>query len=97
MPQSPPQTKNQTNLETELKHLVCTHLGVLPEQVTPEIPLSSLGANALDQLELFIAIEKKFSAEIDLDSSQTLLCVGDIARYLKKQKGLEKGLDHPCR
>ena len=74
-------------LLTHLVGLVSNHLGVLPEKISPQASFAALGANELDRIELLIAIEKEYSTEIDMEASLSLQCVGDVAQYLKTQKG----------
>ena len=78
------------NLQEQVETLVCTQLGVLPEQLTPDTTFVALGANELDRIELIMSIEKIFSTEIDLDDSQSIHCPKDITQYLQKKTERKK-------
>ena len=75
-------------LEDKVKEIIVEQLGVNAEQVTPEASfVEDLGADSLDQVELVMAFEKEFGAEIPDEDAEKLTNVGAVLQYLKS-KGL---------
>ena len=75
-------------LEDKVKEIIVEQLGVNAEQVTPEASfIEDLGADSLDTVELVMAFEEEFGAEIPDEEAEKLLTVGAVIDYLKK-KGL---------
>lgn len=76
-------------LEEKVKDIIVEQLGVNPEQVTPEASfIEDLGADSLDTVELVMAFEEEFGAEIPDEDAEKLTTVGAVINYLK-----EKGFD----
>jgi len=76
-------------LEDKIKEIIVEQLEVNAEQVTPEASLiEDLGADSLDTVELVMAFEEEFGAEIPDEDAEKLSTVGGIIEYLKG-----KGLD----
>jgi len=76
-------------LEDKVKDIIVEQLGVNADQVTPEAAfIEDLGADSLDTVELVMAFEEAFGAEIPDEDSEKLKTVGDVISYLK-----EKGFD----
>ncbi|MFH0953030.1 MAG: acyl carrier protein [Verrucomicrobiota bacterium] len=76
-------------LEEKVKDIIVEQLGVNPEQVTPEASfIEDLGADSLDTVELVMAFEEEFGAEIPDEDAEKLTTVGAVITYLK-----EKGFD----
>ena len=76
-------------LEDKVKDIIVEQLEVNAEQVTPEASLiEDLGADSLDTVELVMAFEEEFGAEIPDEDAEKLSTVGGIIEYLKS-----KGLD----
>jgi acyl carrier protein len=76
-------------LEDKVKDIIVEQLEVNAEQVTPEASLiEDLGADSLDTVELVMAFEEEFGAEIPDEDAEKLATVGGIIEYLKS-----KGLD----
>lgn len=76
-------------LEDKVKDIIVEQLGVNAEQVTPEASfIEDLGADSLDTVELVMAFEEEFGAEIPDDDAEKLTTVGAVISYLK-----EKGFD----
>ena len=76
-------------LEDKVKEIIVEQLEVNAEQVTPEASLiEDLGADSLDTVELVMAFEEEFGAEIPDEDAEKLSTVGGIIEYLKG-----KGLD----
>lgn len=76
-------------LEDKVKDIIVEQLGVNAEQVTPEASfIEDLGADSLDTVELVMAFEEEFGAEIPDEDAEKLVTVGAVIEYLK-----EKGFD----
>jgi acyl carrier protein len=68
----------------KVKEIVVTQLGVAPEQVTPEAKfIEDLGADSLDQVELVMALEEEFGADIPDEAAEKLVTVGDAIKYIE--------------
>ena len=77
-------------LEDKVKEIIVEQLGVNPEQVTPEASfIEDLGADSLDTVELVMAFEEAFGAEIPDQDAEKLTTVGAVINYLK-EKGFDK-------
>ncbi len=78
-------------LEDKVKDIIVEQLGVNPEQVTPEASfIEDLGADSLDTVELVMAFEEEFGAEIPDEDAEKLTTVGAVISYLK-EKGFGEG------
>ncbi len=68
----------------KVKEIVVQQLGVSPDQVTPEAKfIEDLGADSLDQVELVMALEEEFGADIPDEDAEKLTTVGDAIRYIE--------------
>ena len=75
--------------EDKVKEIIVEQLGVNADQVTPEASfIEDLGADSLDTVELVMAFEEEFSAEIPDEDAEKLTTVGKVVEYLKG-KGIE--------
>lgn len=73
-------------LEDKVKDIIVEQLGVNPEQVTPEASfIEDLGADSLDTVELVMAFEEEFGAEIPDEDAEKLTTVGAVVNYLKEK------------
>jgi len=78
-------------LEDKVKDIIVEQLGVNAEQVTNEASfIDDLGADSLDTVELVMAFEEEFGAEIPDEDAEKLTTVGAVVSYLKS-KGLGEG------
>lgn len=78
------------SLESKVKEIIEKQLGVSAEQVTPEASfVEDLGADSLDTVELVMAFEEEFGAEIPDEEAEKLTTVGAVITYLK-EKGFGK-------
>lgn len=76
-------------LEDKVKEIIVEQLGVNADQVTAEASfIEDLGADSLDTVELVMAFEEEFGAEIPDEDAEKLTNVGAVISYLK-----EKGFD----
>ena len=79
-----------SKLEEKVKEIIVEQLGVNAEQVTPEASfIDDLGADSLDTVELVMAFEEEFGAEIPDEDAEKLTSVGKVIEYLKS-KGFDK-------
>jgi len=70
----------------DIKAVIVEVLGVDPEQVTPEASFrEDLEADSLDLVELIMAFEDKFGAEIPDEDAQQLTTVGAAVAYVEKR------------
>ena len=73
-------------LEDRVRDIRVEQLGVNAEQVTPEASfIDDLGADSLDSVELIMAFEEEFSAEIPDEDAESLTTVGKVVEYLKSK------------
>ena len=79
-----------TKLEERVKEIIIDGLGVNADQVTPEASfVNDLGADSLDTVELIMAFEEEFGAEIPDEDAEKLTPVGAVIDYLR-EKGFDK-------
>jgi acyl carrier protein len=68
----------------KVKEIVVNQLGVSPDQATPEAKfIEDLGADSLDQVELIMALEEEFGADIPDEAAEKLTTVGDAIKYIE--------------
>lgn len=71
-------------LEDKVRDIIVEQLGVNAEQVTREASfIEDLGADSLDTVELVMAFEEEFGAEIPDEDAEKLTTVGAVITYLK--------------
>lgn len=71
-------------LEDKVKEIIVEQLGVNAEQVVPGASfIEDLGADSLDTVELVMAFEEAFGAEIPDEDAEKLTNVGAVIEYLK--------------
>ena len=67
-----------------MKKIVVEQLGVEEEQVTENASFTDdLGADSLDQVELIMALEQEFNAEIPDEEAEKLATVGDAVKFIE--------------
>ena len=77
-------------LEDKVKDIIVEQLGVNKDQVVPEAAfIEDLGADSLATVELVMAFEEEFGAEIPDEDAEKLTSVGKVIDYLK-EKGYGK-------
>ncbi|MBO5308235.1 MAG: acyl carrier protein [Lentisphaeria bacterium] len=68
----------------KVKEIVVKQLDVAEDQVTPEAKfIEDLGADSLDQVELIMALEEEFGADIPDEDAEKLQTVGDAIAYVE--------------
>jgi len=77
-------------VEAKVKEIIVEQLGVNADQVVPGASfIEDLGADSLDTVELVMAFEEEFGAEIPDEDAEKLTSVGAVNDYLNS-KGLGK-------
>ena len=72
------------NVPTKVKKIVADHLGVDEAKVTEEASfIDDLGADSLDTVELVMAFEEEFGAEISDSDAEKILTVGDAIKFIE--------------
>jgi acyl carrier protein len=75
------------SIEEKVKKIIVEQLGVNPEEVTAEASfVEDLGADSLDTVELVMAFEEEFDAEIPDDEAEKLKTVGDTIKYIEEKQ-----------
>ncbi len=69
-----------------VKKIVVDHLGVDEQKVTDEASfIDDLGADSLDTVELVMAFEEEFGAEISDNEAEKILTVGDAIKFIENK------------
>jgi acyl carrier protein len=70
-----------------IKAIICTTLGLNPDQITDTTSVEAVEADSLDVVEFVMQVEKEFGITIPDEEAQKIKTVGDaidwIDRYLK--------------
>lgn len=75
-------------LADKVKEIIIEQLGVNADQVNTNASfIEDLGADSLDTVELVMAFEEEFGAEIPDEDAEKLTSVGTVIEYLTS-KGL---------
>ena len=76
----------EKSVADRVKDIIVEQLGVNPDQVTPEAKfIEDLGADSLDTVELVMAFEEEFGAEIPDEDAEKLQTVGDVTKYIEER------------
>ncbi|MFT5121785.1 MAG: acyl carrier protein [Kiritimatiellia bacterium] len=71
-------------IEEKVKEIIVEQLGVNADQVKNDASfIEDLGADSLDTVELVMAFEEEFGAEIPDEDAEKLTNVGEVISYLK--------------
>ena len=78
-----------SSINDRIKQIVAEQLGVDEDQVTNEASfMDDLGADSLDTVELVMALEEEFGAEIPDEEAEKLVSVGDAISYMLQARFL---------
>ena len=73
-------------LEDKVKEIIIEQLGVSADQVKGDASfIEDLGADSLDTVELVMAFEEEFGAEIPDEDAEKMTSVGGVISYLKEK------------
>ncbi len=73
-------------LEDKVKDIIVEQLGVTADQVVEGASfIEDLGADSLDTVELVMAFEEEFGAEIPDEDAEKMTSVGGVISYLKEK------------
>jgi len=69
-----------------VKDIIVDQLGVNADEVTADAKfIEDLGADSLDTVELVMAFEEEFGAEIPDEDAEKLQTVGDVVKYIEER------------
>ena len=73
-----------SEVKEKVKKIIVDHLGVDVAKVTDEASfIDDLGADSLDTVELVMAFEEEFGAEISDSEAEKILTVGDAVKFIE--------------
>ena len=73
-----------SDISGRVKKIVVEHLGVDEDKVTEGASfIDDLGADSLDTVELVMAFEEEFGAEISDSQAEKILTVGDAIKFIE--------------
>jgi acyl carrier protein len=74
------------DISRKVKKMVVDHLGVDEANVSDEANfIDDLGADSLDTVELVMAFEEEFGAEISDSEAEKILTVGDAIKFIESK------------
>lgn len=77
-----------SDIETRVKAIVVEQLGVSEDEVTNTSSfIDDLGADSLDTVELVMALEEEFGAEIPDEDAEKITTVQAAIDYIKSSQG----------
>ncbi|MFO7822227.1 MAG: acyl carrier protein [Lentisphaeria bacterium] len=77
-----------SSVSDRVKEIIVEQLGVNEDQVVPDAKfVEDLGADSLDTVELVMALEEEFGAEIPDEEAEKLTSVGEAIKYIENMKG----------
>ena len=72
------------DISSKVKKIVADQLGIDEVKVTEESSfIDDLGADSLDTVELVMAFEEEFGAEISDSQAEKILTVGDAVKFIE--------------
>jgi len=73
-----------SDVAEKVKKIIVEHLGVDEAKVTDDASfIDDLGADSLDTVELVMAFEEEFGAEISDQEAEKILTVSDAVRFIE--------------
>jgi len=77
-----------SNIEEEVINIIAEQLGADKATITRDTHIANdLGADSLDNAELMIAFEEKFSIDIDESEAQNIATVGQVIDHIQAAAG----------
>lgn len=74
---------DKSSIEGQVKQLISEQLGIEESKVQDEASfVEDLGADSLDTVELVMALEEKFDAEITDEEAENIATVRDAVEYI---------------
>ena len=74
------------DVSNKVRKIVADHLGIEETKVTNESSfIDDLGADSLDTVELVMAFEEEFGAEISDSDAEKILTVGDAVKFIENK------------
>ncbi len=71
-----------------VKDIIVKQLGVKPEEVVDSASFTDdLGADSLDLVEVVMALEEEFDAQIPDEAAEKIKTVGDAVAYIDENMG----------
>ena len=71
-------------ISSKVKKIVADHLGIDEAKVAEDSSfIDDLGADSLDTVELVMAFEEEFGAEISDSQAEKILTVGDAIKFIE--------------
>ncbi len=75
-----------SEIAEKVKSIVAEQLGVKTEEVKDDAKfIDDLGADSLDTVELVMALEEEFGAEIPDEDAEKLTTVGEAIQYIEEK------------
>ena len=75
-----------SDVAEKVKSIVAEQLGVKSEEVKDGAKfIDALGADSLDTVELVMALEEEFGAEIPDEDAEKLTTVGEAIKYIEEK------------
>ena len=75
------------SIAERVKDIIVKQLGVKPEEVKNEASFTDdLGADSLDLVEVVMALEEEFGAQIPDEEAEKIKTVGDAIKYIEAQQ-----------
>ncbi len=75
-----------SDIAAKVKEIIVDQLGVNADEVVDKASfIDDLGADSLDTVELVMAFEEAFNAEIPDEDAEKLKTVGDAVSYIEKK------------
>ena len=76
-----------SSIAEKVKKIIIEQLGVSEDQVTEDAKfIEDLGADSLDQVELVMALEEEFGADIPDEDAEKMTTVGEAVKYIEERQ-----------
>jgi acyl carrier protein len=77
---------SDSDTSAKVKEIIVDQLGVNPDEVVESASfIDDLGADSLDTVELVMAFEEAFNAEIPDEDAEKLKTVGEAIQYIEQK------------